>query len=333
VVYEPLGIAIVAKSSDDNFRQENISKYLAITTYPANRENSIEFNFEANKSYLVIPHTFHPNIDITYTLSLFSKSTVNIVELTQQTPSTVIQYTFTNDTAGGCVNYPTWRHNPQFVLEFDKPGKIVVVMEQTETVTDAQTLQYIGFSVWKTSDEERVIVPSKDQVFQSPITNSARVDGEFTITDPGKFIIMPSTFHPNVIIPFTLNIIPKSLSCNPAKDDNMVLYKGQWKSGQSGGCKNNKLTWKQNPTYPVNITQPNQHLVIILSVTGDKMPIGYYIFDSGLHNTVFTSKFATVTEISSEISVPQPGSYIILPCTFNPNIFGDFELRVYQTNS
>lgn len=50
--------------------------------------------------------------------------------------------------AGGCVNYPTWRDNPQFLLEISQETYVQVLLE---TNLDPELKHHIGFYVVKTS--------------------------------------------------------------------------------------------------------------------------------------------------------------------------------------
>jgi len=197
--------------------------------------------------------------------------------------------------------------------------KVTAVIEQHG---DSVNYQYIGFTVWKS--DRRVTNPGVDQIVQSPITNSAKVESEFEAA-PGRYVIMPCTFHPNVSLAYTLKIIP-NVELNLVPDIQPIIFKGNWRADLSGGCKNNP-TWKENPTFPINITK-NQILTVILT-THEKKPIGFYIFDESFSNAVLTSKFANTMEMSSEVQL-SPGKYVILPCTFNPNIYCDFEIRLIE---
>jgi len=298
-------------------------RFDVISNYPTNRENCIDFVLEKDIKYLIIPHTFNSNIEMPFHLSIYSISPIEVVELVEKLPTTSIQGKFTEYNSGGCTNYPSWRDNPQYIVQFNQRGKVSIDIEQPSN--NSGPLQYIGYYLWISNDKGQRIVSSLNAIYQSPITNLAKVEGEFEV-EPGTYILMPCTFNPHTLVDYTIKIIPEATNIQPVADSNLQILKGQWKSGSSGGCKNHN-SWRNNPTFPITITGQYSQVFVVVS-TVEKSPMGFYIFDPSLQNTIYASKFTNAFEVSASVDV-ESKDYVIMPCTFNPNIYKDFEVRVY----
>jgi hypothetical protein len=69
---------------------------------------------------------------------------------------------WTSSTAGGCVNFPSWRANPQYLLEVGEEGIVSVVLE-AELDFNSPEKPHIGFYLVKGTDSQQkklIITPS-----------------------------------------------------------------------------------------------------------------------------------------------------------------------------
>ncbi|KAK6747867.1 hypothetical protein RB195_000828 [Necator americanus] len=136
---------------------------------------------------------------------------------------------------------------------------------------------------------------------------------------------------------------------------------GEWSTakGTAGGCANNPDTYARNPQYGTNFTvtedsveQDGKCTVIVAvlqkyrremrTIGKDSLPIGFAVYEAyaGAYQpasadvllaqkpTARTRVFINMREVTCRFRVPA-GSYIILPCTFDPNCDGEFLLRIY----
>jgi len=123
----------------------------------------------------------------------------------------------------------------------------------------------------------------------------------------------------------------------PVNDWMKNVLKGAWTENRAGGCSNHKNSWKQNPLYRLELTQPDL-IKIVLEVHDDiQSAAGYYLFNSedgfALGNFISVSKFLPFNKflyVSKDWPL-EVGQYIIMPATFEPNKFGSFTIMVLSS--
>ena len=59
----------------------------------------------------------------------------------------------------------------------------------------------------------------------------------------------------------------------------------------------------------------------------------YRMHDSKIHDTIETPTFTNTRSVFSHHHDVKKGRYVIVPCTFDPNLEGDFHVRVYTSSS
>eukprot|EP01133_Synstelium_polycarpum_P007449 gene7449-8715_t len=114
---------------------------------------------------------------------------------------------------------------------------------------------------------------------------------------------------------------------------------GVWAGRTAGGCAN-AHSWRNNPQFLLNITQSTT-LRIALRQTGDRLVhIGFYFaraMNDPNKRLITLARdllvpgvditFLRNTEVSTKVTI-EPGTYIIIPATFEPHQEGTFELEV-----
>uniref|UniRef100_A0AAY5KUA5 Calpain 6 n=1 Tax=Esox lucius TaxID=8010 RepID=A0AAY5KUA5_ESOLU len=135
-----------------------------------------------------------------------------------------------------------------------------------------------------------------------------------------------------------------------------VVHFGSWTKdtdplkNRSGGCMNHKQTFLQNPQYLFDVTKEIDEVLISLQQKdmkihksigqGENLTIGFAIFKVELnrkyrmHDLITQTNVQTSTYINSRtvfmrVKLPK-GRYVIIPTTFQPQILGDFMLRLYS---
>lgn len=123
-----------------------------------------------------------------------------------------------------------------------------------------------------------------------------------------------------------------------------TVYLGEWDAQTSGGCCNYP-SWNKNPQYWLKIPQPTQ-MFFHLSREDGRMhgrpifteAIGCYIFhERDIHkrkvhrfpNDTYSQPLFIASREYSFSAVMEPGSYLLVPCTFDPGQVGRFFLSVY----
>ncbi|CAH8827446.1 unnamed protein product [Trichobilharzia szidati] len=136
-----------------------------------------------------------------------------------------------------------------------------------------------------------------------------------------------------------------------------AIFAGQWQRNvNAGGCINNRLTYWTNPQFRITVEDPDPDdndvkcTVIVGLMQKDVrkklgaefQAVGFMVYNAPEdQSTLLTraqiltktpiakSQFINIREVTAHFRVP-PGSYIIIPSTFEPNIESNFVLRVFS---
>jgi hypothetical protein len=109
--------------------------YLTITVY---QEVSLEPG-----TYIIVPCTYDPAQEAMFQLNLYSSESPITIETIKEHKLTQIKGEWKDKGAGGCLNFSSWRYNPQFLLSLSKPCKARIQLEQLPS----DSLKFIGFYV------------------------------------------------------------------------------------------------------------------------------------------------------------------------------------------
>jgi hypothetical protein len=140
--------------------------------------SSLKAEQDGSVSFVVLPFTFLPDQHARYTLSAFTPIDAPPATITPCAPSwhyqsievrdrererewctciptlpdtsrrlCTCQSQWTSTTAGGCVNYASWRKNPQFLLRAS--GKVFVLLSIPKDQSKAANFKSLGFYVVK----------------------------------------------------------------------------------------------------------------------------------------------------------------------------------------
>jgi hypothetical protein len=104
--------------------------------------------------YILIPCTFDPGQEASFQVNIYSNTYAIELELIDEEKLSRLQGEWKGKSAGGCLNHPTWRFNPQFVVKITKPVKLRIQLEQNP----GNRIQFIGFYIIKGSGKYRQIV-------------------------------------------------------------------------------------------------------------------------------------------------------------------------------
>lgn len=157
------------------------------------------------------------------------------------------------------------------------------------------------------------------------------------------------------------NLTPDSLDVDDKSKWEVASFNGAWIAGQSaGGCRNNINTFASNPQFRITLEDPDDDdddelctVIVSLMQKGrralrdeglDTLTVGFAIYylkdpDSAprpldteymrYNRSCARSKvFVNLREVSRRFRLP-PGTYVIVPSTFNADEEGEFILRIF----
>lgn len=195
--YDPIGI-VVMKADHLNFKKTSFTQEDRVCTslFCGMRDMSLEFIAQPGINYVIMPCTFNPGIAFKYELVVYTEFKGRVAEITKDLPKKTLRSLWNGPTAGGCVNYPkTWLNNPQFLLEVDTKGTVIITLEQE--LSPNEQPECIGIYAFANRQQptrvDRLMNPT---VSPKTFLNVVSCSEEFQAT-PGVFhIIMPCTFDP-----------------------------------------------------------------------------------------------------------------------------------------
>ncbi|XP_056382923.1 calpain-1 catalytic subunit [Hyla sarda] len=165
------------------------------------------------------------------------------------------------------------------------------------------------------------------------------------------------------------NLTPDSLKARKFRKWNTTLYSGNWRKGSTaGGCRNYPATFWINPQFKIKLecedddddygTEKGCTFLLALMQKNrrkerrfgkDMETIGFAVYEvprefvgqQAVHlkrdfflsnaSRARSEQFINLREVSTRNKLP-PGEYIVVPSTFEPNVEGDFVLRVFSEN-
>ena len=188
------------------------------------QEASVSMRLKTGGDYLFIPCTFEPGIAQRFTIFLYSEEVATISPLldTQEvsvdvrtaplaphmrcnlvTDQRFYQGSWTDLTAGGCFNYSSWRHNPQYTLWVPKAAAQVSL----RLVQHNEERHAIGLCVFK-GQRRRLVVRAGDLVDSAPCTATTHCTLFFMCAMMRAQLFM-SLFDwlTGMAVDFTLNVV------------------------------------------------------------------------------------------------------------------------------
>ncbi|CAG9855571.1 unnamed protein product [Phyllotreta striolata] len=199
------------------------------------------------------------------------------------------------------------------------------------------------------------------------ISEQQKEDLGLTFDDDGEFWMSFKDFMKQFSRLEICNLNPDSLSEEELRDGHkkkweMSVYEGEWVRGvTAGGCRNYLDSFWRNPQYRITLTEvdeddeDNQCTMIVAlmqknrrilkSSSGvDLLTVGFAIYHLSHPDRVpkpldmnffkynasvaRSPSFINLREVSCRFKLP-PGTYCIVPSTFDPNEEGEFLLRVF----
>lgn len=195
--YDPVGI-VVMKADHTNFKKTSFTQEDRVSTslFCGMRDISLEFVAQPGINYVIMPCTFNPGVQFKFELTVYTEHKSKVFEITKDLPKKQLRSLWSGPTAGGCVNYPqTWLKNPQFLLEVNSNGTVIITLEQELTPNDQP--ECIGIYAFANRQQpariERLMNPT---VSPKTFLNVVSCSEELKAAAGVYHIIMPTTFDP-----------------------------------------------------------------------------------------------------------------------------------------
>eukprot|EP00300_Choanocystis_sp_HF-7_P009557 c16499_g1_i3.p1 GENE.c16499_g1_i3~~c16499_g1_i3.p1 ORF type:complete len:791 (+),score=218.02 c16499_g1_i3:199-2373(+) len=284
----------------------------------------------------------------------------------------IIQLAFDlkNDSAGGCLNYLTWRNCPQMVVKArpDKNLSLIVQVCQKD-MRYTGTPEYnesIGFMIVKGGDFTRgrnaramgrlAEIDPKNIVYKAPFQYSRFVTVRLTLPAyDGCYYVIGNMFHPTDDTDlFHMNIVPLTNDktetvVEPAARDYGYEIKGALQGATAGGCPNFP-TWINNPQYAINPMLGKAHVTLVLIPDHHPKRPAKEIQPQSLGLVVFPDQenasridqwrdpinarpdFSIARELVVANIPLSDFPYLIVPMAYKPEFQYPFTLYVYATS-
>jgi hypothetical protein len=215
---------------------------------------------------------------------------------------------WTQQTSGGCLNYPTWNVNPQYKLIADSDSRVFVSLRQPDirssSAATKKKFPAIGLMIMTAGaiddDYRKSQHTSSDTVAITNFMAAREASVEFYAKKGQKYVVIPANFEPGTLNKFQMTVFStEKITVSPlSKEQPSLQAASKWSkaSGTAGGCPNNS-TWRQNPQFSLSLTKPTKVNVVLEqpSVKPEAaLHAGYYILKAD--NSAPTQKLLDITD-------------------------------------
>jgi len=197
---------------------------------------------------------------------------------------------WTEQTAGGCFNFPSWRVNPQFALQTAETTHAYFLLMQPDPKMcgsadrggDEGGPKYemkIGMYVMKgkagmmrkvlyDSEEiegDDVVDSTPYMAYREVQANTMDEEGEDALPPHTPLVLCPSTFAPGKTGRFRVVVMterPLAAPPTPLAPLRDLRVRGEWREGNAGGCRN-FVSWRQNEQYMLRLNRARRASVVL----------------------------------------------------------------------
>jgi len=264
---------------------------------------------------------------------------------------------WTSISSGGCPNVsPAWRNNTQYYFDVGKPRTQIYLKLQVPNTQlyKKSKRRFIGIYVMVSrAGEFKLLNFNKaDVVYGNEFYALSEFQVSLTITDPGRYIVLPCTYSKGHLSPYTIHMNSQAgITLHKCKEwSHISEIQHQWIRGSNAGGALSSAgnAFEVNEQYSLTVREKT-FLSIQLHLLPYTLPfaehvrgidvspfIGFYLFEkpSKKGAKVFSEDKILLSTpfINSEVSELiglQPGEYVVVPCTFQPGVESDYQLQIY----
>lgn len=235
--------------------------------------------------YIIVPYTATRGATGSYTLKAIGnrKMSLSPVEprLNWHRVEKIISFRTSDGTAGGSPEYPSWRMNPQFVLDFPllKEGRVFISAENTKK---GDRFNKIGMLLlradhrWNGPRRRRVSFEPEDVVGRT-LETFDRVDLDVDLGSclkkrpeelgnlPLILVVYANIPYREIDIHLSIYSAPPIEVCPAQEWKCVAITEGCWKLGMTtGGSRKNFSSWINNPFLGLTCIRPTQVVALLI---------------------------------------------------------------------
>eukprot|EP00163_Fabomonas_tropica_P002696 TRINITY_DN1208_c0_g1_i3.p1 TRINITY_DN1208_c0_g1~~TRINITY_DN1208_c0_g1_i3.p1 ORF type:complete len:485 (+),score=113.83 TRINITY_DN1208_c0_g1_i3:1143-2597(+) len=253
--------------------------------------------------------------------------------------------------AGGSMDHPTWRSNPQYLVRAAVNTEIFVVVSQ------ADARMHKGNNTYSTAAGAYIVksttpgikdlqVTPDDVVAQTPFAYAREVSTPCDIQGGVVYNIIACAYKPEHVGKFTITVYGRdAVQVEELAELPKRSAQGEWKGDGAGGSPNYP-TWVQNPQFCFMPVNPKARATVVLRQHlkpggRDQLKhIGFQVVRCSDHKRVVLlhgdsivgqSDYTDAEAVSAELEMSEDLKYpyMIIPSTFYPNKYAKFTLTVF----
>ena len=274
--------------------------------------------------------------------------------------SRVVRESWTEGSAGGGADYPTWRRNPQFLLTAKVKTQVHIVLakgeedEETDAAAggDGACPRRIGMYVLSGDRQprKRVAMTRDNTVAATGFCDAASVT--LTVELPASeegYVLVPALERPGMTGSFLIStfsegeVTVRDLTAAEAEHPwHVAAHTGEWTESENGGCRvSNPRSWVHNPAFSVS---PSAHCDFLAVLTLSSPPphpaVSLAMYDKcAAFNEVRCVTRPACEDASAavlELYCPHlpfsPAGYVVVPALAEAGVHGAaFTLTLYAT--
>lgn len=200
----------------------------------------------------------------------------------------------------------------------------------------------------------KMIVAQKQLVAESNYDSLSEGSLLLTMEAGDEYVVVPSTYQPDIIGNFTLQLISSSpVTVTEMDEAKSVVLAGKWEvKTQTAGGSHLQPSYDDNPQFQIRCKEATEVQIRLTrrqeqwaknnkkDLVGSMM--GFYVYEGTEPNTVidlrpdvprpptkFLPEFLPVNEVSTKITLERAAHpYVVVPCTFDSGKEGPFLLEV-----
>ena len=318
---------------------------------------------EEPQTFVIVPCTFRPGFETSFTLRAFCSHETSVLELSEANNDwieSMVTGKWQKGTAGGCINYASWRNNPQIKMKAEEDGEIVLALEQEHLDSNQQHQQptSIGFYITKSHENEnnknkkqRIwSMEASDIIHKAPFKKNNLNLTRMQVEKGQSYTIIPSAFSPWDECSYKFYAYGKSKvtlkRLHRTQEDKQLRVKGKWTKESAGGCMAN-TTWPKNPHLIMKVSDKPVQMEIMLqqfiSKADTPSAIGFCITKSDVNgfpaissvdDILYKINYEEAADISMNVCIPPSDTpYVITPSTYHPDVTCRFALQIFTDDS
>jgi len=208
------------------------------------RECCVQLQMKASdRPYLIVPITQHVGNQGQFFLSVFTSGKSEFIAIEDEKSGYSCESHVTEsivaEKSGGCFpNCETWWKNPQYLMNVQEAGQILIVLDNEGVRNNGEKLVPLGFAVFKAENDHLLTFSAPGQHLKTSAIAPRSSISEFLTLEVGKYMILPFTFEKEVPLHFRISayaditfdpIVPVTLWASH------YIFSNEWTEELSGG--------------------------------------------------------------------------------------------------